>query len=438
MLHKFAGQDVLLLQGPPGPFFRRVADELEAAGARVTKINFNPGDDLFFSGPNVIRFRDRMQHWPGFLERFVSGRALDAVLLFGDCRPIHRDAIEVLARVGIDVFVFEEGYLRPDFITLEQDGVNGRSRMSGDPDFYRRAAFQPREDIAAVGHTLFYAAWYSWVCAFVCSAGGWLYPHYRHHKDLNIVRQSLAWSRAILRKLSYRIPERRLFERLTSELQHRYFLVPLQCHHDYQLSHSSFRSIDEFIEVVVASFAEHRGPEHHLVFKHHPIDRAYTNYSALLAELAARHGLSGRIHYLHDEHLPTLLKYALGVVVINSTVGLSSIHHDTPVKCLGDAVYDIAGLTFQGTLDEFWRAETRVDAELYRYFRGWLEHNNQLNGSIWRPDRLKSDGPAEPARRHERHRAVPVLREHAGKDGATAKARHPQQDAELGVLRTRA
>ena len=40
---------VLLLQGPIGPFFRRLARFLEQHGTDVFKINFNAGDALFYT-----------------------------------------------------------------------------------------------------------------------------------------------------------------------------------------------------------------------------------------------------------------------------------------------------------------------------------------------------------------------------------------------------
>ena len=49
--------------------------------------------------------------------------------VFGDWRPLHREAV-LLARVrGIRVWAYEEGYLRPDYITMEQGGVNGLSSL---------------------------------------------------------------------------------------------------------------------------------------------------------------------------------------------------------------------------------------------------------------------------------------------------------------------
>jgi capsule polysaccharide modification protein KpsS len=69
---------------------------------------------------------------------------------------------------------------------------------------------------------------------------------------------------------------------------------------------------------------------------------------------------------------------------MNSTVGFSSLHHGTPLKVLGRAIFDIAGLTHQGELGDFWRQPGSVDAELYQRFRTWLEHNNQANGNFYK------------------------------------------------------
>ena len=57
----------LLLQGPMGPFFERLAVTLSAHGQQVWKVNFNAGDDLFFRGGQVIRFREPMELWPARL-----------------------------------------------------------------------------------------------------------------------------------------------------------------------------------------------------------------------------------------------------------------------------------------------------------------------------------------------------------------------------------
>jgi capsule polysaccharide modification protein KpsS len=162
-----------------------------------------------------------------------------------------------------------------------------------------------------------------------------------------------------------------------------YFFVPLQVHLDSQLSHSRYESVNEFIREVVAAFAEHAPSDHVLLLKLHPMDRPYCDYSAEIAALRAKYGLGERLLYADVINLPAALRGARGTIVINSTVGLSSLTHGTPVKCLGRAVYDLPGLTHQGPLAEFFTAPDPVDRTLYKRFRHWLLQQNQLNGSVW-------------------------------------------------------
>ena len=96
-------------------------------------------------------------------------------------------------------------------------------------------------------------------------------------------------------------------------------------------------------------------------------------------------GLGQRLLNIHDQHLPTLLGSMRGAVVINSTVGLSALSHDAPVKVCGVALYDMQGLTFQGPLDDFWRQADsfRPDPDLLRRFRANLIERTQINGSFY-------------------------------------------------------
>jgi capsule polysaccharide modification protein KpsS len=140
--------------------------------------------------------------------------------------------------------------------------------------------------------------------------------------------------------------------------------------------------MEEFIDAVVGAFARHAPPDTLLVLKHHPHDRAYRDYGRYLATLSGRLGCAERVVYVHDLHLPTLLKHARGTVTMNSTVGLSSLYHRTPVKVLGSAVYDLPGLTCQRPLAEFLVAPGEVDGDLYQCFCRYLIETNQINGSF--------------------------------------------------------
>jgi len=375
---------VLLLQGPVGPFFRRLAKLLQAAGAEVHKVNFNGGDCLFYP-TDAITWRGHPGDWPQFLARLLEQRRIDIVLLFGDCRPIHRAARAVAQQHGVKVGAFEEGYLRPNFITFEQFGVNGYSRIPRRAEFYRHLPCRPATAERDVGSTFRYAALWSVFYYLAAAIGRPWFPHYRHHRRLAL-SELFPWLRSAWRKALHRFTERAMLGLLTNALHRKFYLVPLQMSLDSQVrQHSDFRSVARFIRHVVRSFAERAPADASLVIKHHPLDRGFHDYSRLIGRLRAQFRLGARLLYVHDQHLPTLFESMRGAVVINSTAGLSALSHDAPVKVCGVAIYDVRGLTFQGSLDDFWlEADSfRPDPDLLRRFRAHLIERTQINGSFY-------------------------------------------------------
>jgi capsular polysaccharide export protein len=153
--------------------------------------------------------------------------------------------------------------------------------------------------------------------------------------------------------------------------------------------------VSEFIEEVVESFAANAPAKTCLVIKHHPRDRGYHDYTVLIRELRKRYKVGERLVYVHDLHLPALLDHALGVVVINSTVGLSALQRGVPTKTTGNAFYDMEGLTFKGNLEEFWSKawSAAPNRELFRRFKAFLQSQMLINGSFYArlaTSRLKS------------------------------------------------
>jgi len=375
---------VLLLQGPVGPFFRRLATLLRAAGAEVHKVNFNGGDCLFYP-TDALTWRGHPAEWPQFLARLLEQRRIDIVLLFGDCRPIHRVARTVAQQHGVRVGAFEEGYVRPNFITFEQFGVNGYSRIPRRAEFYRHLACAPDKRELDVGNTFRYAALWATLYYVAAAIGRPWFPHYRHHRRLAL-SELFPWLRSAWRKALYRFRERAMLGLLTNARHRKFYLVPLQMSLDSQVrQHSDFRSVGRFIRHVVRSFAERAPADASLVIKHHPLDRGFHDYSRLIGRLRAQFRLGARLLYVHDQHLPTLLESMRGAVVINSTAGLSALSHNAPVKVCGVAIYDMGGLTFQEPLDDFWlEADSfRPDPDLFRRFRAHLIERTQINGSFY-------------------------------------------------------
>jgi len=377
--------NILLLQGPMGPFFKRLAKDLDESGHTVYKINFNAGDRFYFNDENSVDYSGSIAHWPKYLKQQLKKWKIDTIYLFGNERTYHKVAHKMAQRLAIEIFVFEEGYLRPHYITLERDGVNGHSSIPRNPEAYKDIKINPKQQAQPVPYSFAHTAWFAIVYCAISWFGRANFPHYIHHRSFNPYHETGIWLRAAFRKYYYRMRERGVLKQLTTDHSKQFFLVPLQVHNDAQIkTWSSVPSAAAFIRRVISSFSKYAPAETLLVIKHHPLDRGYSDYSRIIDKLARRFGCKGRVIYVHDLHLPTLLDHARGTVLLNSTVGISSILHGTPVKTSGHAIYDIDGLTFQGKMKHFWENPGKVNKKLYQRFRSYLIEKNQINGNFYR------------------------------------------------------
>ena len=289
--------------------------------------------------------------------------------------------------VGIDVYVFEEGYVRPNFITLEKGGVNARSSMPGTADDYRDdTPLKPiASDQIAGGHAFQNWTLYTIVYYVAMRLLFWHYPGYRHHRNDSVLMETFYGIRNGYRKIANAILERNLAAGISTKLTKRYFFVPLQTVGDFQISeYSPFVDMKDFIEVVMRSFAIHAPKDLFLIIKHHPLDRGRVNYNAHIRKAAKTLGIAGRVLSIHDVHLPTCLVHAIGTVTVNSTVGIASLFHTTPTLVLGKALYDIDDLTCKGmTLERFWTQCRTPEKRLFKRFRARLIEQTQVTGSFY-------------------------------------------------------
>ena len=384
MLPELGVTHALLLQGPAGPFMRRFGQELREHHIRVTKVNFHAGDVLYYPGPDAVPFRGHFDELATWLENLMEARGIDGIFVFGDCRPIHREAIRVARSRGAKVWCFEEGYLRPHYITLEEHGVNGHSQLPRDPEFYRGLELPPPEEPLKTGPRYGRLAWHSTVNALAFTLLNQGFPHYRHHRILNAWYHTFVHVRSVVRKELFLRQEAPLLERFRGELSGRYFFVPLQVHCDFQLHHSRFDNVLDFATEVAETFVAHAPPDTALVFKHHPMDRAYREYGDVFASLRRRLDLEDRLFYCHDLDLDTIIDHARGTITINSTVGLMSVGRGTPAMALGTAIYDLPGITHQGSLTSFLHDPEPIDTHLYEQLTRYLIATNQYNGSYYR------------------------------------------------------
>jgi len=376
-----SARKVLVLQGPVGPFFGDLCKELQSAGKSVYRVYFNGGDLLSRGGVPGRLFIGALDQWAEACQDLLDEFQPDVIVLFGQDRPYHSIAVRLGDRRKIRCLVFEEGYVRPFHVTFEPDGVNSRSSLllTGRPDLSRPVAEPPRF-VVSFARTALQAVAYTACTALFRLVN----PMYQHHRSLNLLIDGAMWLRAGLRKIGLAREDAKRLEMIRRDFGGRYFLVPLQVHNDAQMTrHSPYCSVGEFIRDAMRSFARHAPRDCALVFKHHPLDRGHRNYTKLISRLAHENGVDSRVYYIDDVHLPTALSGALGTVVVNSTVGFSSLYHRTPVKVMGRALFDVPGLTFQGTLGDFWKNPGSVNTKRYDQFRTHLVNRTQLAGSFY-------------------------------------------------------
>ena len=120
----------LFLQGPHGPFFQRLARMVQHSGADVWRVGFNAGDKLFWRDrARYIAYKGDADSWPAYFKQLVTEKGVTDLVLYGDVRPIHAQAVAHAKQIGIRVHVFEEGYMRPYWVTYEREGSNGHSKL---------------------------------------------------------------------------------------------------------------------------------------------------------------------------------------------------------------------------------------------------------------------------------------------------------------------
>lgn len=396
-LEKLArSRHILLLQGPIGNFFWQLMHWLKTCGAQVYKINFNGGDCLFYPDvqPNTYSYRSTLSEFEDYLSELITQNSIDAVVCFGDTRAYHRIAKKVCCKQNVRFWVFEEGYFRPYWITLEEDGVNAFSPLPRNAAWFQAALPHLKQRVyqapKPVRSGFIPMAWIAIRYYFAMFCAWRRFPNYKHHRSANIRYYSQAWMRSAWRRVWFSVSEAWTIYRVRHKLLGKYFILPLQVSTDSQIKvHSHYASMRDCLHHVMASFAIHAPEDTKLVVKHHPMDRGFVNYHRdIQAFLRTHPKMRGRILYVHDVPLPYLLRSGIGMVTVNSTSGLSALIHGMPVKILGEANYNIAGITSQKSLSKFWSQPDKPNAAKFHAYRMYHLNNTQINGSFYTEVRL--------------------------------------------------
>ncbi|MBE1282596.1 MAG: capsule biosynthesis protein CapA [Rhodobacteraceae bacterium] len=378
----------LFLQGPHGPFFNALGRMLRAAGCSVWRVGFNAGDRAFWFHPDsYIPYRGTPEDWPDTVSDLFERNNVTDIVIYGDTRPIHAQAIEIAQSRGIRVHVFEEGYMRPYWVTYERDGSNGNSRLMEMSVEQMRTALElsdmeaplPPSHWGDMRHHIFYGALYHW---FVMFRNG-DYRNFKPHRSIPVTKEfQLYLQRLVL------MPWQAL-DRIAATWRIRnggfpYHLALLQLEHDSSFQmHSPFSTMTEFLEEIFEGFATGAPPHHHLVVKAHPLEDGRVPVRREVKRLARQHGLTGRVHYVRGGKLAALLNEARTAVTVNSTAGQQVLWRGIPLKTFGHAVYSKPEFVSTQALKEFFAAAARPDARAYKDYRRYLLETSQVPGGFY-------------------------------------------------------
>ena len=380
-----APRTFLFLQGPSSPIFRMLAGRLENAGCRCLRINLNAGDWIFWRRGGARNYRGNLEGWPAYVADVMARERVTDLILLGEERPHHRAATEAARRLGIRVFVIEMGYLRPDWVTVEREGMSSNSRFPADPaHILRVGAGLPEPDWRRrYSQTFLAEASYDLLYNLPNVFLWFLYPGYRRHALFHPLHEYWGWIGKLLTEGRRKHAAIACIERLERE-KTRYFVYPLQLQTDYQLrAHSPYHDQKQAIADVLASFARHAAPDTALVVKLHPLDNGLIDWAGFIAGQEKALGLDGRVHVIDGGDLDRLLAASLGAVTVNSTAVLGGIRRGMPVKVLGSAIYDIDGMTDQRPLDAFWSAPAKPDPALADAFFRLVAAAIQVRGNFY-------------------------------------------------------
>jgi len=378
----------LFLQGPHGPFFRQLGQMLRKLDVPVWRVGFNAGDAAFWGrAPGYLPFAGAQADWPEALAAILRDHAITDIVLYGDTRPTHAEAVRQAKALGLRVHVFEEGYLRPYWVTYEREGSNGHSRLM-DFTLAEMRDRLARSDIdmptppahwGDMRQHIFYGAVYHWFVMFRNRR----YPGFRPHRALPVHREALLYSKRLLLMPFLALHRRRATARIKAG-GYPYHLALLQLEHDASFrAHSTFDDMHAFIAEVISGFAKGAPAHHHLIFKAHPLESGQSPLRQMIRHSATRHGIAARTHYLRGGKLAQILDQARSAVTVNSTSGQQALWRGIPLKAFGRAVFAKPQFVSDQPLPAFFAAPQRPDAMAYREYRQFLLETSQVPGGFY-------------------------------------------------------
>lgn len=384
----------LFLQGPHGPFFRRLGRALARQGETVIRVNCCGGDVVDWTFPQTRIFRKKFTAWGAWIARVMDEAQVTDLHLFGDWRPLHREAALLAKLRSIRVWAYEEGYLRPDYITMEQGGVNGLSSVPHTREGLAAWAVNcpAVQDPRKVGNSQQTRTWRA-IAYYAGTILLWpLFWHFQTHRPQSASREVWGWLGRILSRSARR---KRSAQALRAAYRSHapYFLFPLQLDADSQVRrYSPYSGMKEAMACVLTSFAQSAPADTHLIIRNHPLDNGLIDYADFIASFAAGCGIRGRVHFVEGGKARNMIQKSLGVVVLNSTIGISALQQGKAVYCVGTSIYAMPGLAVNSAempLTAFWKTPRTPEEAALADLERVLKAHALVNGNFYTQEGIR-------------------------------------------------
>jgi len=169
------------------------------------------------------------------------------------------------------------------------------------------------------------------------------------------------------------------------DITKKYIFIPLQVNYDSQIIYFSpwIKSMQEFFELIneIADYFN----DLNFVFKIHPNDKA-TNYKEMINK-------TKKNVYFAVNNTQELIQHSEAVITINSSVGIESLLFEKKVITLGNAFYNIEGITQHANnkkeliniIENLYKY--KIDKKLIKNFVGYLYYEYLIPSTWKNPDK---------------------------------------------------
>lgn len=380
----------LFLQGPISPLFRKTAAILKRHGHFVLRVNLCFGDKLLWGNDlDSVDFHGKMADFGEYIANIIKAHDITDLVLISEQRSYHKIAIEQAKKNGVQVIVTDLGYLRPDWITLELNGISRESLFPKDPEIIKVMAKNlPYPNMTQIYVDKF---WYDVSLDMMYHISTILlkfkFPFYKTYLVYHPIINYLGVLRhIILRKFSTKKTANLIDNLILKKID--YFVLAMQLEQDYQIrEYSPYESQLEVLDEVIQSFSMYIKTTNNsskLIIKIHPLDPLLINWKKKVRDIADKFDVTKNVIVILGGDLTLLLKYSRGLIVVNSSVGVRAIMLGVPVLTLGDALYNIEGLvTTKDDLATFWLEYKAAEPELRDAFIKLLSSTIQIKGGYY-------------------------------------------------------